>query len=82
MQKISFSAQFYNPGTRIKSISGRLGPFIFRTSKNGQISAYYKPKNGSLSSHSAANYESLSSHLREIAADMGISITSINYNYD
>ena len=81
MPKIIFHAQLYNPRIRIKSLSGRLGDFIFRTYQNGLITAYYKPrKNEPLSSHLRANYEALSSKLREMITPLGLSISSIESN--
>ena len=80
MQKIIFNARFENTGKRIRSISGRLGEFIFRTSQDGQISCYYKPrKNDSLSGQCPSILDALSSHLRDIARDLGLSVASINY---
>jgi len=69
MQKIIFNAQFTNDHSRIESLSGQLGNFIFRTdSKTGQISAFYKPKKlefpAPSSSQSRVNLEPLSSHYR------------------
>ena len=81
MAKIIFNAQLYNSRIRIKALSGRLGPFIFRTYANGLITAYYKPrKNEPLSSHLRANYEALSNQLREMIEPLGLSITSIHTN--
>lgn len=85
MQKIIFNAQFTNDHSRIQTLSGRLGNFIFRTdSKTGQISAFYKPKKlefpAPSSSQSRAIIESLSSQLREITAYLGLSIASFNFD--
>ena len=84
--KIIFNAQFRNSYTRIRSISGRVGYFIFRTSRDGRISAYFcpSPKHPLIIEGASGEYrtvfESLSSHLREIAANLGLSITSINFD--
>ena len=68
---LQFSARFYNPGHRLKSISGRFGSFIFRTHTSGLITAFYKPKKStnveSVSVHSRSVFESLSVQLREIS---------------
>ena len=84
MQTITFNAQLANSHQRIQSISGRLGPFIFRTYKDGRITAFYKPKVTPLvlpsSDRHRSNYEALSSQLREITSDLGLTIVSINYN--
>ena len=81
---LQFSARFYNPGHRLKSISGRFGPFIFRTHTSGLITAFYKPKKStnveSLSVHSRSVFESLSVQLREISDMLGLKITSITTN--
>ena len=37
--------------------------------------------NGSLSDQSRTNFEALSDQLREIACDLGLSITDINYQF-
>ena len=82
--EIIFNARLQNTGHRIKSLSGRLGPFIFRTYQDGLITAFYKPKNTakneSLSVHSRSVYESLSSQLREMASMLSLKIISINTN--
>ncbi len=79
---IQFNARFYNTQKRIRAISGRLGLFIFRTSKSGQISCYYKPrKHDPLPNHSRTVFESLSNQLRDIALDLGLYITSVNYQF-
>ena len=81
MRKIIFNAQLYNSGLRIRSISGKLGNFIFRTYKNGKITAYYKPSHhDSLCGHDAAIIESLSNQLRLLADQLGLSITHINFD--
>lgn len=81
MNKIKFNAQLHNSGHRILSISGKLGKFIFRTRKNGMITAYYKqPENESLCSQDADILESLSDQLRTIADQLGLSITQINFS--
>ena len=85
-QKIIFNAQFHNTGRRIKSISGRVGYFIFRTYRDGHISAYYMPnKRWHFDETSSSQYrtiiESLSNHLREIAADLGLSVESITFDF-
>ena len=80
MQKIIFNARLHNTKQRILALSGRFGPFIFRTYKNGLITAFYKPKNGSLSGDYRSIYESLSNQLREIATDLALQITSIETN--
>ena len=89
---LQFSARFYNPGHRLKSISGRFGSFIFRTHTSfifrthtsGLITAFYKPKKStnveSLSVHSRSVFESLSVQLREISDMLGLKITSITTN--
>ena len=73
---LQFSARFYNPGHRLKSISGRFGSFIFRTHTSGLITAFYKPKKStnveSLSVHSRSVFESLSVQLREISDMLGL----------
>ena len=82
MSKIKFNAQLINSGKRIRSISGKLGPFVFRTYTGGIIKAYYKqPKNDSPSVHSRSIIESLSVQLREIAEQLGLTITRINCDY-
>lgn len=79
---ITFNAQLSNTQRRIRSISGKLGLFVFRTYKDGSISAYYKqPKHGPLSDQSRVNFGSLSDQLREIATELALSILSINYSY-
>jgi hypothetical protein len=81
MEKIIFNAQLYNSGIRIRSLSGRLGNFIFRTYQNGLITAYYKPrKNEPLSRLQRDNYETLSRQLREMIDPLGLSISSIKSN--
>ena len=72
-----------NSFKRIKSISGKLGPFIFRTHKNGIITAYYRQHKHP---HSTSNprdiIERLSNELREIADHLGLIITDFNVDYD
>ena len=84
MSKIIFNAHFRNTRTRIQSISGRMGDFIFRTSQDGQISAFYKPRSAVFidpsPTHSRAIIESLSNQLREMVGYLGLEITSINFN--
>jgi len=80
MAKTIFNARLIDTGHRIASISGRLGPFIFRTLPDGRITAYYKPKHGASSTRYRSNYESLSVQLQEIADQLGLTVTSINYN--
>ena len=81
MEKIIFNAQFYNQGIRIKSLSGRLGSFIFRTYANGLITAYYKPrKNEPTTSHLRDKYEALSRQLREMIEPLGLSLVNIRTN--
>ena len=85
MQKIIFNARLTNTGRRIKSISGRVGYLVFRTYRDGRISAYYLPNrrwhlNDTSSSHYRENIEALSSHLREIAADLGLFIDSVTFD--
>ena len=84
MDPIIFNARLKNTGRRIKSLSGRLGPFIFRTYQNGLITAFYKPKKAARTeanpSHNRADFESLSSQLREIAYMCALQITSIDTN--
>ena len=46
---LQFSARFYNPGHRLKSISGRFGSFIFRTHTSG-LRLFTSPKNRPMSS--------------------------------
>ena len=86
MQTVTFNAQLENTGHRIKALSGRLGPFIFRTYKDGKITAFYKPRitrlAGPSSGQCASNFEALCFQLREITTDLGLSIVSINYNDD
>ena len=80
--RIIFNAQMANTHRRIKSISGRLGDFIFRTYHDGHITAYYKPKpqkNETPSSQCRANFDAISSQLREITDQLALSILSINY---
>ena len=82
MKKIIFNAQLKNSRKRIKSISGRLGEFIFRTYKDGKITAYYKPrKNRFPSGGHRGYYEVLSRLLRDIAAQFDLTITQINYDF-
>jgi len=84
MQKIIFNAQFTNDHTRIQSLSGRLGNFIFRTHPDGHISAFYKPKKlefpNPSSDQSRAIIEALSDQLREITAYLGLSVSSFNFD--
>lgn len=84
MEKIIFNAQFRNTHRRVHSISGRLGNFIFRTHKDGHISAFYKPKKpefvGALSGQHRAIIGSLSDQLREIT-DM-LAIEQVSFNFD
>jgi hypothetical protein len=84
MEKIIFNAQFRNTKRRVRSISGRLGNFIFRTHKDGHISAFYKPKKREfvepLSRQHRAIIESLSRQLREIT-DM-LAIEQLSFNFD
>lgn len=80
MTQVTFNAQLTNTGHRIKSLSGRLGPFIFRTYKDGKMTAFYKPKKGASSVQCASNFEALSCQLREMTSDLGLTIVSINYN--
>ena len=85
MAKIIFNAQLANTRRRIKSISGRLGDFIFRTYQDGKITAYYKPqplKNEPISSQCRANFDAISKQLREMADQLALTITSINYLYE
>lgn len=83
MTKIIFNAHFRNTHTRIQSISGRMGNFIFRTSGDGKISAFYKPKSPLLIDPSSDQCRSiigpLSDQLREIADYLGLQITSLNF---
>ena len=80
MSKIIFNAQLRNTYTRIQSISGRLGDFIFRSCKDGKITVFYKPKHLPLSYQCPTNHEALSNQLREITDELGLIITSINYD--
>ena len=80
MSKIIFNAQMLNTGRRIKAISGRLGNFIFRSYKNGKITAFYKPKHVPLSVQCATNMLAIMDQLREMTDQLGLYITS--YNYD
>lgn len=80
MAKIIFNAQMINSGRRIKAISGRLGDFIFRTLKDGKITAYYSPKSLPISKHCATNMLAIFDQLREMTDQLGLHITS--YNYD
>lgn len=81
MPKIIFNAQMANTGHRITSISGRLGNFIFRTYKDGRITAFFQPrKNESITFQCPSILESLSSQLREITHDLGLSIVSFNFD--
>ena len=80
-----FNAQLKSNHTFAESLSGRLGPFVFRTYPDGVIRAHYLPKrrkNGSSTVQSIVDYESLYSQLREIAESMGLQITQINYDYE
>ena len=80
MSKIIFNAQMINTGRRIKAISGRLGNFIFRSYKNGKITAFYSPKHVPLSVQCATNMLAIFDQLREMTDQLGLHITS--YNYD
>lgn len=80
MSKIIFNAQMINTGRRIKAISGRLGNFIFRSYKDGKITAYYSPKHVPLSVQCATNMLAIMDQLREMTDQLGLYITS--YNYD
>ena len=51
----------------IRSLSGRIGNFIFRT-RNGQISAYYKPR------PNRTNVGPISVQLREITEPLNLVI--------
>lgn len=78
---IQFNAQLINSKKQILSLSGRLGPFIFRTLQNGLITAYYKPKSSSdkqLSRPHRENIETISRQLREITDQLGLSVKSIS----
>ena len=83
MTKIIFNACFRNTHTRIHSISGRMGDFIFRTSGDGKISAFYKPKKTLFpdpsSDHCRAIIGPLSDQLREMADYLGLEMTSLNF---
>ena len=84
MSKIIFNAQLLNTRRRIKSLSGRLGDFIFRTYQDGRITAYYKPrppkrKNEAPSSQYRADFDAISKQLREITDQLALNILSINY---
>ena len=78
--KIIFNVSFHNTRRRIKSISGKLGPFVFRTYPDGKITAYYKqPRNETESSRYRANFDALSKQIREIADQLALVIIAINY---
>lgn len=79
MRTIIFNAQMHNSGRRIKTISGRLGNFIFRTYKDGKITAYYKPKHLPLSSQCASNMLAICGQLREITDQLGLHIIAYTY---
>ena len=81
MQKLTFNAQLANSKKIIKSISGRLGNFIFRTYPNGAITAYYKPsKKHPLTGDYREQVEILSRQLRDIADQLRLTITHFTYN--
>ena len=81
MQQLIFNAQLSNSKKFIRSISGRLGPFIFRTYADGKlIKAYYKPRRSSTGSQ-RDNIESLSGLLRRIADELQLTVVSINYDH-
>ena len=80
MSKIIFNAQMHNSGRRIKAISGRLGNFIFRTFKDGKITAFYKPKHLPISDQCATNMLAIFDQLREMTDQLGLHI--VTYNYD
>ena len=69
-----------NTGRRIKAISGRLGNFIFRSYKDGKITAYYSPKHVPLSVQCATNMRAIMDQLREMTDQLGLYITSCNYD--
>ena len=79
MARIIFNAQMINSGRRIKAISGRLGNFIFRTYKDGKITAYYSPKHLPISEHCATNVLAIIDQLREMTDQLGLHITSYNF---
>lgn len=77
---IIFNAQLYNSQRRILSISGKLGPFVFRTYRDGKITVYYHPpKNERNSRQYRDDFEALSKQLHDIAEQLDLSVTAINY---
>ena len=74
-----FSAHLKSHNIFAKSLSGRLGPFIFRTYSNGDIRAYYMPD--SSTTQSIPDYESLYTQLREIVGTLNLEIIQITCDY-
>ena len=79
MPKITFSAIMHNDKKIIKTLSGRVGNFIFRTSQDGQIKAFFKPRPGT--GLYRGNIETISRELREIASFAGLSFNDFNWDY-
>lgn len=77
-----FNAQLKSHNIFAKSLSGRLGPFIFRTYPDGDIRAYYMPKIDSSTTQSIVDYESLYSQLREIVDTLNLEIIQITCDYE
>ena len=81
MTKIIFNACFRNTHKRIHSISGRMGDFIFRTSGEEKISAFYKPKKTLIpdpsSDHCRTIIGPMSVHCREMVDYLGLVVVVI-----
>ena len=77
-----FNAQLKSHNIFAKSLSGRLGPFIFRSYTDGDIRAFYMPKNDSSTTQSIVDYESLYSQLREIVDTLKLEIIKISCDYE
>ena len=76
MPKISFSAIMHNDKKIIKTLSGRVGNFIFRTSPDGQIKAFFKPRPGT--GPYRGNIETISNELREGVPRMALRVKRPN----
>ena len=82
MKKIIFSARLHNTRKRIKSLSGKLGPLVFRTYNDGHIDAYLNPKHAACTGDCREYIEGLTRLLREVADSFALIITDINIDYE
>ena len=81
-KKLTFHATLANSKKMIKSLSGRLGSFIFRTLKDGRITAYYKPRKGATNKgFSRDQIVVLYRELCKIAYELQLSVTSLNVDF-